>query len=87
MGEIEDRVTRAGREQSAAASPAEAERETRTLNSLARLLEKLAALDTAKPASGETGEGAETTETELDAQRHRREIADRLARLLEGEQD
>ena len=78
---IEERDARAAENDSLAGglSPVDSERDTRTLNSLARLFEKLTGLDDALAASGNGTPNL--AQSEIDAEQLRRDIADRLARL------
>jgi hypothetical protein len=81
MSEIETRMTENdGRTQSAA----EAEREARYLNSLARLYAKLVEMDESKAARG-AAEDQKKTKDGADADRLRRDLAGRLARLQPGD--
>ncbi|MDJ0514452.1 MAG: hypothetical protein QNJ62_13505 [Methyloceanibacter sp.] len=78
MSEIETRMAGSdGRPQSAA----EAEREARSLNTLARLYEKLVEMDEAKGARGEGGNAKTQIQDGANADRLRRDLAGRLARL------
>lgn len=89
MSEIETRMAEAnGRPMSAA----EAEREARNLNSLARLYAKLVEMDEAKAAHDKAahdkaarGANDKKTEDGADADRLRRDLAGRLARLQPGD--
>ncbi len=84
MLEIEERIARAAEQGSQAEglSPADSERDARTLNSLARLFEKLTGLDDALAASGNGTPNQ--AQSEIDAEQLRRDIADRIARLQAG---
>jgi len=78
MSEIERRMAEnEGRPQ----STAEAEREARNLNSLARLYAKLVELDEAKTAGRKDVKPNKKTKDGADADRLRRDLAGRLARL------
>ncbi|ODR98416.1 hypothetical protein AUC68_08210 [Methyloceanibacter methanicus] len=80
MSEIETRMAEAdGRPMSAA----DAEREARNLNSLARLYAKLVEMDEAKAAR--SGADDKKTQDGADADRLRRDLAGRLARLQPGD--
>ena len=85
MSEIETRMAENdGRPQSAA----EAEREARNLNSLARLYAKLVEMDEAKSAQEKAARGGKDrnkTQDGADADRLRRDLAGRLARLQPGD--
>ena len=78
---IEERGACAGEtgSQAGGLGPVDSERDTRTLNSLARLFEKLTGLDDALAASGNGTPSL--AQSEIDAEQLRRDIADRLARL------
>lgn len=81
MSEIETRMAENdGRPQSAA----EAERDARNLNSLARLYAKLVEMDEAKAARGGERERKKTKDG-ADADRLRRDLTGRLARLQPGD--
>ena len=81
MSEIETRMAENdGRPQSAA----EAERDARNLNSLARLYAKLVEMDEAKAARGVPNDHKKTKDG-ADADRLRRDLAGRLARLQPGD--
>lgn len=79
MKEIEDRLAAGD-----GLSAADNERDARTLTSLARLYEKLSALESTELKSDEQREESHEG-TNADA--FRTEIASRLERLLEGEPD
>ncbi|WP_108683222.1 hypothetical protein [Methyloceanibacter sp. wino2] len=85
MSEIETRMAENdGRPQSAA----EAEREARNLNSLARLYAKLVEMDEAKAAQDKGARGGKDrkkTQDGADADRLRRDLAGRLARIQPGD--
>ena len=85
MSEIETRMAEnEGRPQSAA----EAERDARNLNSLARLYAKLVEMDEAKAAHDKAARGGKDrkkTQDGADADRLRRDLAGRLARLQPGD--
>lgn len=82
MSEIETRMANAhGRPMSAA----EAERDARNLNALARLYAKLVEMDEAKAARGGAKVNDKKTEDGADADRLRRDLAGRLARLQPGD--
>jgi hypothetical protein len=84
MSEIEQRGAQAiGGGVGEATSPAESERDARTLNSLARLFEKLTGLDDAL-ARGQGDKDLDPTAKDIDAERLRGEIAERIARMRQG---
>ena len=62
-------------------SAADTERDMRTLTTIMQVYSKVAALDDKARAAGAGGDGAITHD---DAERLRRELADRLARLRSG---
>ncbi len=87
MREIEGRISRAReREGGDEISPADSERDARTLNTLTRLFEKLTDLDGRGDLEGVKENAADPAAKEIDADRFRREIADRLARMLKEEE-
>lgn len=79
MKEIEQRL-----DADDATGAADSERDARTLTSLARLYEKIVDLEGAEEKSEQHGD---TSGEGHDADRQREEIAERLERLLRGEQD
>lgn len=80
MKEIEDRL--AGEDEGMSA--ADSERDARTLTSLARLYEKLSEMEQASEKASTKGE---VSQKDMNADRQREEIAQRLERLLQGEPD
>lgn len=78
MKEIEERLA-----SGEGLSAADSERDARTLTSLARLYEKLSELESA----GLKADQQEAADGERNADAIRDEIASRLERLLQGEQD
>lgn len=88
MSEIETRMAETN---GASKSAAEAEREARNLNALARLYAKLVEMDEAKAARGGKASHGDkagsktTTQDGADADRLRRDLAGRLARLKPGD--
>lgn len=89
MREIENRIERASRSGAEELKAVDSERDARTLTALARLFEKLTELDGAESGSGKNANREEDNLAgkEIDAERFRREIADRLTRMLEAEED
>ena len=89
MREIENRIERTSRIGAEELTAADSERDARTLTALARLFEKLTDLDGAESDSiNKTNwEEGHLTGKEIDAERFRRDIADRLTRMLKAEQD
>lgn len=89
MREIENRIERASRSGAEELKAVDSERDARTLTALARLFEKLTELDGAESGSGKNANREEDNLSgkEIDAERFRREIADRLTRMLEAEED
>jgi hypothetical protein len=89
MREIENRIERASRSGAEELKAVDSERDARTLTALARLFEKLTELDGAESGSGKNSNREEDNLAgkEIDAERFRREIADRLTRMLEAEED
>ena len=86
MGEIEDRIAMAPQSEADGKSAADSERDARTLTALARLLEKLSDLEgNGNKRTGKSGEGV--AEKEIDADRLRRDLADRLERMLKARTD
>lgn len=83
MREVEARLSAGGE----GLSPADSERDARTLNSLARLFEKLTDLEGGDETRGTGNGSSDPNAGEIDAERFRRDIADRLEKLLESEQD
>lgn len=82
MREVEARISTG----SEGLSPADSERDARTLNSLARLFEKLTDLEGADKNSGKGKGISDLNAEEIDAEGFRRDIADRLEKLLKSEQ-
>lgn len=78
LREIEQRIARC-RDEGDTLSPADSERDARTLNALARLLEKLTGIDDA--GADAPNDKREPNPKEIDAERLRRDIAERIARL------
>ena len=89
MREIENRIERASRSGAEELKAVDSERDARTLTALARLFEKLTELDGAESGSGKNANREEDNLAgkEIDAERFRREIAERLTRMLEAEED
>ena len=84
MRQIEERMAQAESADGAGQSPAEAERDMRTLSSLARLYAKLVELDeAAKPPASKDGQVSDndTATRSEDADRLRHDLALRLERL------
>ena len=69
-----------------ALTPADGERDVRAMNTLARMLEKLAVLGEG-PAEGKDEISIDPKAETIDAERLRGEIADRIARLRQGGAD
>ncbi len=86
MREIEHRIERASHAGGEAMSAADSERDARTLTALARLFEKLSDLDTGTAAEA-APKGEAPADKEIDADRFRLKIADRLERMLKAEPD
>jgi len=86
MREIEHRIERASDDSTQSLSAADSERDARTLTALARLFEKLSDLDTS-PAADAGHKGEVPADKEIDADRFRLKIADRLERMLKAEPD
>lgn len=82
MREIENRIELVA-QTGEGVSPAESERDARTLTALARLYEKLSEIEGAERGSGKTS-GADLARTENNAQHIRGEIADRLEGMLKA---
>lgn len=80
MKEIEERISASGE----GVSAADAERDARTLTSLARLYEKLSEMEQASEKAAQKGE---FSQKDMNADRQREEIAERLERWLKDEQD
>lgn len=80
MAEIETRIARAREGAGEIASPADSERDVRTLNTLTRLIEKIALLSEA-PGEAEGGTVVNREAEAIDAERMREQIAERIARL------
>ncbi len=78
LSQIEERL-----DEAAPSSLADSERETRELGSLARNLERLGAVETAKTGSRPERTVTEQAKGEDDAERWRLELAQRIARLKE----
>lgn len=83
MDEIEERMHSG--EGSKGLSPADSERDARTLNTLTRLLEKLTTLD--RDGEDMKEKDADLAARECDAEPFRQEITERLARMLKEEKD
>ncbi len=81
MREIENRIEKASRGSGDELNAADSERDARTLTSLARLFEKLTDLDGAESGSLNNAkrEVESLADKEIDAERFRRDIADRVA--------
>lgn len=86
MREIEHRIERASQAGGEGLSAADSERDARTLTALARLFEKLSDLDTSSAAQA-VPKGEAPAGKEIDADRFRLKIADRLERMLKAEPD
>lgn len=88
MDEIKDRMDRMqSGEDGTGLSPADSERDARTLNTLSRLLEKLSALEGDGEHKDMKEKEPDLAARESDAERFRQEIAERLARMLQEEKD
>ena len=88
MDEIKDRMDRMqSGEDGTDLSPADSERDARTLNTLSRLLEKLTTLEGEGEHKNVKEKGADLAAREIDAEPFRQEIAERLARMLKEEKD
>lgn len=88
MNEIEDRMGRVqSGEGGTGLSPADSERDARTLNTLSRLLEKLTSLEEGGEREDMKDKDADLAAREIDAEPFRQEIAERLARMLKEEND
>lgn len=86
MREIEHRIERTSQAEGKGLSASDSERDARTLTALARLFEKLSDLDTGTAAQSANNAKA-PADREIDADRFRHEIADRLERMLKAEPD
>lgn len=86
MGEIETRIARASRDEDDTMSAADCERDARTLTALARLYEKICELEGAASMKSHEGELAQEAQ-EIDADRFRQGIAERLERMLKAGED
>ena len=86
MREIETRIERTSHIDGEAMSAADCERDARTLTTLAKLYEKICELEGAPDAGLKDGR-ASREEKEIDADRFRLQIAERLTRMLEEEDD
>lgn len=88
MDEIKDRMDRmqSGGD-GAGLSPADSERDARTLNTLSRLLEKLTALEGDGEHKDMKEKDPDLAARESGAEPFRQEIAERLARMLKEEKD
>ena len=86
MREIEHRIERASHDSAEGLSAAASERDARTLTALARLFEKLSELDTGTAVQA-AHKGEIPADKEIDADRFRLKIADRLERMLKAEPD
>ena len=86
MREIETRIVRASQSGSDECSAADCERDARTLTTLAKLYEKICELEGASDPAA-SGELISQEAMESDADRFREEIANRLTRMLEAEED
>jgi len=89
MREIENRIEKASCIGAEELTAADSERDARTLTALARLFEKLTDLDAAEsgPVKKAKREDGDLMDKEIDAERFRRDIADRLTRMLKAEED
>jgi len=86
MREIETRIERASQAGSDECSAADCERDARTLTTLAKLYEKICEMEgTSDPSASDKRISQEAMES--DADRFREEIANRLTRMLEAEED
>lgn len=81
LREVEKRIQRAASDGGCAEvfTPADSERDARTLGSLARLFEKVAELDGAGRTAGSGDVTSDPGPEEIDADRFRQEIAERIA--------
>jgi len=86
MREIEHRIERASHDGGEGLSAADSERDARTLTALARLFEKLSNLDTGS-ATDPASKGEASIDKEIDADRFRLKIAERLEKMLKAEPD
>jgi hypothetical protein len=86
MREIETRIERASHDDGEAMSAADCERDARTLTTLAKLYEKICELEGSPDAKTNDGR-ASKKEKEIDADRFRHQVAERLQRMLEAEED
>ena len=86
MREIETRIERATQAGSDECSAADCERDARTLTTLAKLYEKICELESSSDsASNQRQLSQEAMESDADIFRH--EIAERLTKMLEAEED
>ena len=86
MREIETRIEQASYVDGEAMSAADCERDARTLTNLAKLYEKICELE--GKSDNESSDGrVSQEEKEIDADRFRLQVAERLQRMLEAEED
>ena len=85
MREIENRIERASHAESETLSAADCERDARTLTTLAKLYEKICELE-GVPDAGAKDEHVSQEEQQINADRFRSNIAERLTRMLEAEE-
>ncbi len=86
MREIETRIERASHVDGEGISAADCERDARTLTTLAKLYEKICEMEGATDAESNDGQVNQEAK-EIDADRFRHDIAERLTRMLEAEED
>lgn len=86
MREIETRFERASQADGEGMSAADSERDARTLTILAKLYEKICEMEEALGAGLNDGR-ASKEDKEIDADSFRLQIAERLQRMLEEEED
>ena len=86
MLEIETRIERASQADGEAMSATDCERDARTLTTLAKLYEKICELEGVSDAQADDGR-VNREAKEIDADRFRHDIAERLTRMLEAEED
>jgi len=86
MREIETRIERFSQTGSEESSAADCERDARTLTTLAKLYEKICEMEAASDNAA-SDEQISQEAMESDADRFREEIAKRLTRMLEAEED
>ena len=86
MREIETRIEQASQTGFDACSAADSERDARTLTTLAKLYEKISEMEAASELVS-SKERISQEAMESDADRFREDIANRLARMLEAEED